>query len=244
MTKFQKIILTIGIVLVVAFFSFIFGWAMRQKYIPNNALPVIGKVPQYTLTNQLGQKVSSKKFLGKVRVVTFLFPYCKEYCPLIALNLVSLEHDLKTTKAARDVQFVAFNVDPSQTGPSQMKEFMKQYGWNPTDLSMQYLTGSPGKIKKIVTGSYFVYYQKVTDVSEQREEEKEKKNGTYVPSPEVSNPLADKVNPDYDVVHNDALAIVDTKGRIRKIYQDADRISNEQLLKIIYRLLPSESSKK
>ncbi|MEJ2436356.1 MAG: SCO family protein [Pseudolabrys sp.] len=48
----------------------------------------LGPAPQYTLTNQLGQTVSSKRFAGKVQVVTFLFPYCTTYCPLIAAHLM------------------------------------------------------------------------------------------------------------------------------------------------------------
>ncbi len=89
----------------------------------------------------------------------------------------------------------------------------------------------------MVTGSYFVYYQRVTTASEDSVAAVEKKNGTYVPSPEVKNDLADKVNPDYDIVHNDALAIVDTKGRIRKIFDDADHVSSGQMLKVIRQIL-------
>lgn len=211
-----------------------FGGGNAQK---KSKYKVIGKVPSYTLTNQLGQKVSSRKFKGKIRVVSFLFPYCREYCPLIALNMVHFEQLLKNAHLTNRVQLISYDVDPSHTGPSQMRAFMKEYGWNPKNLDWQYLTGKPSEIKKIVRNSYYVSYQLVSEAKEDSLVNREKKEGTYIPSPQVQNKLADKVNPDYDVAHNDAIAIVDTKGRIRKIINGADHFSNQQLLNIVDNLL-------
>ena len=231
--------LYISIAILIGCVGFYAGWHLRSQTSKKNSLKTLGKIPDYTLTNQLGQSVSSNSFKGKVRVVTFLFPYCQGYCPLIAHNFVSLEQQLKASKMADAVQLIAFNVDPDSTGPAQMKAFQQQYGWNPNDTHWQYLTGSPKEIRHIVTGSYYIDYQRVSEASEGQEIEKEKKEGTYVPDPVVSNKLADQANPDYDVVHNDALAIVDTTGHIRKIFDDADRVSNQQIMDVIYKLLPS-----
>ncbi|HKI44342.1 MAG TPA: SCO family protein [Balneolales bacterium] len=235
----RRVSLYISILILIACVGFFAGWHLRPRANKKDSLQVLGKIPDYTLTNQLGQQVSSKSFHGKVRVVTFLFPYCQGYCPLIAHNFVSLEQNLKASKMADKVQLVAFNVDPDSTGPKQMKAFQQQYGWNPTDTHWQYLTGKPGEIHHIVTGSYYIDYQRVSEASEDQEIEKEKKAGTYVPDPVVANKLADEAQPNYDIVHNDALAIVDTTGHIRKIFEDADRVSNQQIMDVIYKLLPS-----
>ena len=74
------------------------GWLIAQR--PNTqaarALPVLGKAPRFHgLTNQLGERVDSSRFEGKVQVVTFLFPYCTTYCPLIVAHLAGLESTLK-----------------------------------------------------------------------------------------------------------------------------------------------------
>ena len=53
----------------------------------------------------------------------------------------------------------------------------------------------------------------------------------------VVNPLANKVKPGYDVTHNDGLVIVDPQGRIRKVYDQADVVSNQTLLEAIKPLL-------
>ena len=232
---FTSLLLVIGAV------GFLAGWYLHSGSKNKNSLPVLGKVPHYILTNQLGQRVSSTSFEGKVRVVTFLFPYCQGYCPLIAHNFVSLEQQLKAAKMAGKVQLIAFNVDPDSTGPTEMKAFQKQYGWDPHNMHWQYLTGTPHEIHQIVTGSYYIDYEKVSEASEDREIEKQKKQGTYVPEPEVSNKLAEKVQPDYDIVHNDALAIVDTTGHVRKIFENADRVSDQRIMNAIYQLLPSQN---
>ena len=61
--------------------------------------------------------------------------------------------------------------------------------------------------------------------------------GALTPQPEVANPLADSTAVTYDVVHNDALELVDPTGRIRRYYGDADRVSDERLLSDIRDLL-------
>lgn len=45
----------------------------------------------------------------------------------------------------------------------------------------------------------------------------------------------------YDIVHNDALIIVDTDGRIRAIYDNADRVPVRLMLDVIEQLVPGES---
>lgn len=214
--------------------SFFAGWYMHPDVPFAEPLPVLGQVPDYTLTNQLEQVVTSDTFKGKVRVVTFLFTYCRGYCPLIAHNFMTLERLLETAGLADQVQLIAFNVDPENTGPAQMKAFQQQYGWNPENHRWEFLTGSSKEIRHIVTDGYFVYYTKVSEEDEAGDGPEE----GSIPEPVVENKIADDAGADYDIVHNDVLAIVDTDGRIRKVFQDADRVTDEQILEVIHQLLP------
>jgi len=200
------------------------------------ALPVLGQAPSYhDLTNQLGRKVSSRQFRGKVRIVTFLFPYCTTYCPLITAHLVGLEHLLKYSGLQSQVEIVAFDVDPSRTGPKQMRAFLKEYGWDPSDSHWQYLTGKPQTIRRIITGGYHIDYSRVSSSQENTPENN--RGPGLIPQPAVVNSLAEKAHVDYDVTHNDALVIVDGQGRIRTIYDQADTLSNRQLLRTVKRLI-------
>lgn len=202
-----------------------------------HAMPVLGTAPEYTLTNQLGTQVHSASFAGKVQVVTFLFPYCTDYCPLIAAHLVSVERALAAAQLAGRVQLVAFNVDPAHTGPKVMAAFMRQYGWNPKDTRWQYLTGRPGQVRQVVTGGFHVDYEQVPEALADEQARKAEKQGLYSPPPEVENPLAHAADPDYDVTHNDTLILVDGKGRIRRIFSEADRVSDSDLVSAIRELL-------
>jgi len=213
------------------------GWFIRAELGVQRSgaakAPVIGRAPVYRdLINQLGQPVSSSQFKGKIRVVTFLFPYCTTYCPLTAAHLVGFENLLRTAGLQNRVQIVAFDVDPAGTGPGQMRAFLKEYGWDPKDLHWQYLTGAPKAIRHVVTGGYHIAYTKTSD-----DDGDQPRGPEETPQPTVVNPLARKAHVDYDITHNDALVIVDARGRIRKVYDQADTVSGQQLLAAIHPLL-------
>jgi protein SCO1 len=213
----------VAIVLLLAGFGA--GLFVARSRPGSSALPDLGPAPHYTLTNQLGRSVSSTQFAGKIRIVTFLFPYCTTYCPLIAAHLIGFEHLLAQSHVQDRVEVVAFNVAPAAVGPKQMSEFLQQYGWNPANPHWQFLTGTPAEIRHVVTGGYHVAYQRVADTGS----DAEVVLSDQAPQLAVANPLAERVKPDFDISHNDAIEIVDGRGRIRKIYDDADVVSGRQL---------------
>lgn len=216
------------------------GWLIGVEFPPGRGEhpgpPILGQAPSYKgLTNQLGQSVDSSRFEGRVQVVTFLFPYCTTYCPLIAAHLVGLEHLLEDANLASRVQIVAFDVDPQGTGPEQMRAFLKEYGWDPSNLHWQYLTGKPKEIRRVVTGGFHIAYRKAHDNGASAQDQ----GPAQTPQPIVVNRLAQKANVNYDISHNDGIVIVDPAGNIRRIYDQADVLSNRRLLKAIRTLLPS-----
>lgn len=216
------------------------GWTLghqASKHQP--ALPIIGRAPSYHgFLNQLGQPVDSSAFAGKLRLVTFLFPYCTSYCPLIALNLTGLETELKQAGLQNRVQLIAFDVDPRHTGSVQDRAFLKQYGWDPPNLHWQFLSGSVAQTRQVVRDGYHIAYEQVTESEEDADAAQQKAAGTYMPQPQVANALAERVKPDYDIAHNDSLVLVDPQGRIRWVSMQADRVSNQHLITLIRSLLP------
>ncbi len=205
-------------------------------------LPVLGTAPEYTLTNQLGQEVASSSFRGKVQLVTFLAPYCTEYCPLIAYNLRSLERVLDAAGLSDRVQIVAFDVDPEHTGRREMTAFLRQYGWDPQNTRWQFLTGPPEKVREVVTGGFAVDYRQVHEEAQNSGDNLAGGESSVSPEPEVANPLAEGAGVDYDVVHNDALVVVDGRGRIRAFLDQASRISDADLMDMITELLHEQRS--
>lgn len=195
-------------------------------------LPVIGEAPQYHLVDQNGKSVSSQAFAGKVQIVTALFPYCRELCPLVAANLAEF-HDnvVQQSDLKGHVVFVFFNVAPADTGPPEMREFLKQYGWNPADPAAEFLTGAPDEIQRVVERGYHIAYYRTQGNGEEE--------GSTI---RVENALADRAKPNFDVAHADDIEVVDGAGRIRKIFTDGTKVDDMNLQSVITSLLRDGSS--
>jgi protein SCO1/2 len=218
------------------------GWLVSNSMTPTKAgPPIMFRSPNYSgLINQNGATVSSAAFRGKVQLVTFLFPYCNTFCPIIAAHLVGFENMLLKTDLADRVEIVSFNVDPAGTGPKEMNAFLKQYGWDPASPHWQYLTGAPKEIRHVVTDGYHVAYVKVADSGSGGDDASAALAvAGSDPQPIVANPLADKAHVHYDITHEDTLMIVDPKGRVRFIHSQADAVGKLTLLKEVRAVLAS-----
>jgi protein SCO1/2 len=190
----------------------------------------LGSAPAWTLTDQNGKTVTSTQFDNKVMVVTYLFPYCTTFCPAVTHVLTELEADLKTAGLnGKRVQIVAFNVDPENTGPKQMRGFLQQYHVDPDDPSWTYVTGSKAEIDHIVQNGFGVYFQSILRTDEAKQIAAEKAKGTYTYEPEVPNALYDAAKPVYDIVHNDQIDVVAPGGRISKIFAAGASVTETDL---------------
>ncbi len=230
-----RLVLILSLALV-ALASAVIGWELRgvlQTPTAGESLPVLGQAPSYQgLIDQTGATVDSSDFHGKVQVVTFLFPYCTTYCPLIAAHLAGFESVLKRAGLQDKVKLVAFDVDPANTGRPEMRAFLKEYGWNPDDRHWEFLTGKPKTIRRVVTGGFHVAYRRVREGDSDTQGEP-----SLTPQPEVINKLARTAKVDYDISHNDGLVLVGPNGRLRKVYDQADMVSNRELLTEVRQLL-------
>lgn len=188
-----------------------------------------GPAPTYRLTDQNGRAVSSRDLLGKVQVVTFLFPYCTTYCPLLARDMAVLQQRVTAGPWRNRVQVVSFNVDPTGAGPCRLHAFIRQYGGDADNPDWEYLTGSPRQIRRIVTGGFHVYYRKTDLRAEGAQIAKQKAAGTYTPQRPQPNRLATQAHVNYDVVHNDFVEIVDQQGRIVDLFDNGSQVTPSQL---------------
>jgi len=192
-----------------------------------------GRVPSYSLVNQFSRPVTSTQFMGKVQVVSFLFPYCTSYCPLITRNLVLLERRLAMMELADKVQFVSFNLDPVGAGPAQMRAYLAQYGADPSDPQWQFLTGTPAQIYHAVRIGFHIYYAKTSLSAENAEIAREKAAGAYSPQPDEPNALASSARVSYDIVHNDYIEVVDPTGKIVALFDSGSTVTQSQLMRAI-----------
>ncbi|MDE2164726.1 MAG: SCO family protein [Alphaproteobacteria bacterium] len=216
------------------------GFWLGQSHVTDRyaSLPILTTAPDYTMVNQLGDKVSPRALLGKVQIVTFLFPYCTTMCPLIAAHLTNFENEaLRPSGLADKVMIVSFDLDPENTGLQQMRSFLTQYGWSPRDTHWEYFVSTPDEMCRVVSRGFGVWYKRVSLASEAADNP----NHAGIVQPEVENRLATQSHVNYDIVHDDVLEVVDQRGRIRKIFDNADTVGSQQQLSVVRALIGSQS---
>lgn len=186
-----------------------------------------GSAPSYTLTDQAGERISSRHFAGKVQVVSFLFPYCTTDCPMLARNLALMQQRLAGQGLGGRVEIVTFNVDPSGAGPAQLRQFITQYGGQADPAAggvhWHFLTGSAAQVREVVRDGYHIAYWKVPGAEE---------GGTTRP-----NRLAARADVGYDVRHTDATYLVGRQGKIVDLRQGPSSADAPALLSAVHRLL-------
>jgi protein SCO1/2 len=107
------------------------------------------KVPDFKLTNQLGQTVSWKNMEGKIVVVDFIFTRCPQICPKMTQNMKRLQETIKNDNRAGSrepdfIQFLSITVDPKHDSVAQLKKYADRYQINPQNWWL--LTGPKEQI--------------------------------------------------------------------------------------------------
>lgn len=107
------------------------------------------KVPDFKLTNQLGQTVSWKDLQGKVVVADFFFTRCPVICPKMTQNMKGLQETVKNNNRAGSrapdfIQFISFTVDPSHDSVAELKKYADRFQINPQNWWL--LTGDKKQI--------------------------------------------------------------------------------------------------
>lgn len=121
-------------------------------------LPEIGTAPHFNLIDQDGEAFSSRKMLGRVSVVTFIFTTCSAACPILTAKLVDVQRRLKNQK--HKVLFTAVTVDPMNDTPEVLKKYARAHSVDPQHFA--FLTG-PQSATENLAMRYAVYSKKAPD---------------------------------------------------------------------------------
>jgi len=115
-------------------------------------------VPDFSFTNQMGQKVSWKDMMykrndsmseGKIVVIDFFFTHCPTICPTMTKNMKLLRDNIKTNNLVGDreanfVQFLSVSVDPERDSVPELKKWADRFQVNPENWWL--LTGNKKEI--------------------------------------------------------------------------------------------------
>ncbi|HEX7361526.1 MAG TPA: SCO family protein [Bryobacteraceae bacterium] len=118
---------------------------------PAPKLPDYGKVPNFQMTDSLGDPFNSQSLAGKVWVADFIYTSCPGACPRMTSEMHKISQHLKRQK---NVRLVSISVDPAHDSPPVLNAFAHKYG-GPTPQWI-FLTGTPTTIHLIAYGTFHV----------------------------------------------------------------------------------------
>ncbi len=100
------------------------------------------RIPDFTMTNQLGEKVSfsdiSLSDSGKITVVDFFFTHCPSICPRMTDKMKRLQNTVKKGVKVGDntadyIQFISFSIDPERDSVPALKKWADRFQIDPSN---------------------------------------------------------------------------------------------------------------
>ena len=109
------------------------------------------KIPDFELTNQLGEKVNQKTFEDKIYITDFFFTSCPGICPQMSGNMFNLQEEFKEDS---EILFLSHSVTPTQDSVPVLKNYAEKYGV--IDNKWHLVTGDKVEIYELGRDQYFV----------------------------------------------------------------------------------------
>ena len=161
------------------------------------------RAPAVSLTNQLDQPVKLESLQGRVVVLTFLYTYCPDVCPIVTTQLRDVQTQLAADDAS-EVEFVAISVDPERDTVKTAREYLDR--WELKD-EWQFLVGNQETLAPIWQSYY------VDPYAESPKEE------TPTPEPRGAvDSLSAAIAERYLVIHSAPVFLIDREGRRRVVF--------------------------
>ncbi|HWP43451.1 MAG TPA: copper-binding protein [Blastocatellia bacterium] len=131
----------------------------RQEPMPEGAAPAASanesrvgdEVPDFSLVNQDGKRISFKRYRGRPLVVTFIYTRCPlpDYCPLMTERFAEIDKAVRgAPQLYGQAHLLSISVDPEFDTP----EVMKAYGAAFTGSAFEdweFATGTPEQVKSV-----------------------------------------------------------------------------------------------
>jgi protein SCO1/2 len=95
-------------------------------------------LPDYQFTNELGQKVSTKQFLGQAIAFTFFFTRCPypAFCPLMSRDFEATQKKLLSMpNAPTNWHLLSISFDPEADTPAVLRTYAREYNYQPAHWS-------------------------------------------------------------------------------------------------------------
>lgn len=188
-----------------------------QEKLLLEGLKVYGTVPDFSLIERSGRKVTLSDLRGKVWVVLFFYTDCRDICPLIVpqMGLLHLEY-MNDPEFRSEIRFVSITVDPEKDTPQVLAKFADRFSADP-ELWL-FLTGDKAAIYRLTQEGFKV------GMGEQEN------------PPEVKQ----KTGEEKEIFHSSRLILVDRRTQIRGYYSAIDAEAMVRLRGDLKKLLQSK----
>lgn len=163
---------------------------------PNAPTPTpddrIGKtVPDFSLTNQDGKRISPKDFRGKAWAITFIYARCPlpDYCIRMSSNFSDLANRIRSDAELKDkIRLLSISFDSENDTPEKLRQYGAGYlgNQNPPDFSIWKLAVGSDKDVRPVAQFFGLDYR-----------------------PDENNNLV--------ITHNLRTAVIGPDGKVRKV---------------------------
>jgi protein SCO1 len=116
--------------------------------VQHRALPILGQIADFTLTNQNGQVTTLADLTNHVWVADIIFTRCAGPCPRMTGQMKLLQDLLPPTSGAK---LVTLTTDPDNDTPAVMKKYGERF--NADFNRWKFLTGTKTEIAGLASGS-------------------------------------------------------------------------------------------
>ena len=129
----------------------------EESFTPNWLIPhteeeeKFHKIPDFSLTNQLGETITHNTFDNKIYITDFFFTSCPGICPQMTGNMLKLQEEFIDYK---DVLFLSHSVTPNKDSVSVLKNYSEMNGI--IDGKWHLVTGEKEEIYSLGRDHYFV----------------------------------------------------------------------------------------
>jgi protein SCO1/2 len=109
------------------------------------------KIPDFNLTNQLGESVTQKTFEDKIYITDFFFTSCPGICPKMTRNMFKVQEEFLNDK---DVLLLSHSVMPTTDSVRVLKKYADDY--KVVSGKWHLVTGDKNEIYNLGREQYFV----------------------------------------------------------------------------------------
>ena len=139
----------------ISFVILVFGiWAVPKivDRFTKPRLAKIGKVPEFSFTNQNQKTITNQSYHDKVYIVEFFFTTCPSICPIMNQNMVKIQDHFFGNP---NLGIASLTIDPIKDTPKVLKEYAIQY--KITNPNWNLLTGNKETIYKFANSGFNLY---------------------------------------------------------------------------------------